>query len=90
MFAPAGGRCHTKRWRIDDPPYDLDGNLTSKGGLTLVYNGENRLIEAFPASPVNGDQKCPLNEPRLRAGSWVGDAGGHEQANGIGGGRAVA
>ena len=37
--------------------YDLGGNLTNKGGLTLVYNGENRLIEAYPASPANGDQK---------------------------------
>ena len=26
--------------------YNLDGNLTGKGGLTLVYNGENRLIAA--------------------------------------------
>jgi hypothetical protein len=29
------------------------------------------------------DSGCPLNEPHLRAGSAVCDAGGHEQAKGI-------
>ena len=37
--------------------YDADGNLTNKGGLTLLYDSENRLLEAYPTIPVPGDRK---------------------------------
>ena len=37
------------------PVYDADGNLVSWGRWRFVYNGENRLVEAVPADPVEGD-----------------------------------
>jgi hypothetical protein len=36
--------------------YDDDGNMTADGAMTYVWDGENRLIEAYPSSPSSGDK----------------------------------
>ncbi len=42
---------------IQQPVYDADGNLTGDGHSVYVWNGENRLIEVEPGSPVDGDRR---------------------------------
>ena len=37
-----------------EPIYDTDGNLTNDGVFTYTYDAENRLIAAYPVSPVAG------------------------------------
>ena len=36
------------------PAYDADGNMTQCGDWTCAYDAENRLIAAYPISPVAG------------------------------------
>ena len=39
------------------PSFDVDGNLTSDGEQSYVWNGENRLLSITPLAPQEGDTK---------------------------------
>jgi len=63
--------------------YDKDGNLTEKSGTVYVYNGENRLIEAAPLTPADGDKKAEFTYDYMgrrvlkKVSVWLGSSYQH-------------
>lgn len=59
--------------------YDADGNLTADGSMTYEWDGENRLIAAYPTSPSSGSVKVVFDydymSRRVRKCVYAWDAG---------------